>query len=138
MSFAFSRSSKGKLHTCDSQLHDLALRVLDVSPIDFSIICGHRNRDSQDEAFASGHSLVQWPNGNHNSLPSRALDFGPHPNPYDDRHMALMRYGVIAGVFYAKADEMGIKIRWGGNWDGDSDLTDNTLNDMGHIEILKG
>ena len=138
MSFVFGRSSKGKLHTCDARLHDLALRVLEASPIDFAILCGHRNRDSQDEAFASGHSLVQWPNGKHNAMPSRALDFAPVPDPFDERPLALMRYGVIAGIFFAKAHEMGLPIRWGQDWDGDGDLTDQRLNDMGHIELVEG
>jgi hypothetical protein len=29
------------------------------------------------------------------------------------------------------------KVRWGGNWDRDGDLADNTLYDRPHLEIYK-
>jgi peptidoglycan L-alanyl-D-glutamate endopeptidase CwlK len=30
---------------------------------------------------------------------------------------------------------MGIKIRWGGDWDSDGDINDNRFDDLVHVEI---
>ncbi len=44
---------------------------------------------------------------------------------------------VIAGVMFSCAAELGEKIRWGGDWDSDGNLGDQTFNDLYHFEILK-
>jgi peptidoglycan LD-endopeptidase CwlK len=31
---------------------------------------------------------------------------------------------------------MGIEIRWGGDWDGDGDLSDHKFNDLPHFELI--
>ena len=35
------------------------------------------------------------------------------------------------------ASQMGIKIRWGGDWDRDTDLSDNRFNDLPHFELME-
>jgi hypothetical protein len=54
-------------------------RTLDVSPIDFKILCGHREEKEQNEAFNKGNSKLKWPQSKHNSLPSLAVDIAPFP-----------------------------------------------------------
>lgn len=34
------------------------------------------------------------------------------------------------------ATMMGVKIRWGGDWDLDTDLKDNTFDDLPHFELI--
>jgi hypothetical protein len=36
---------------------------------------------------------------------------------------------------HAIAQEEGFHIRWGGDWDGDGDLTDQQFDDLFHIEV---
>ena len=135
--YVFGSRSRAALETCHSTLQELARRSILRSPVDFSIIRGHRGQVDQDMAFRGGFSEKQWPDGNHNASPSRAFDFTPYPDPYDPRDLALLRYGVIAGVFFAVAATMsGTEIRWGQDWDRDGDLTDQKLNDMGHLELI--
>jgi peptidoglycan L-alanyl-D-glutamate endopeptidase CwlK len=33
------------------------------------------------------------------------------------------------------ASGLGIKLRWGGNWNGDFNLKDNKFQDIGHFEV---
>ena len=48
----------------------------------------------------------------------------------------------MAGLFMGIADDLlykGLvhhKIRWGGNWDGDGQFSDQTLFDFGHFELI--
>ena len=42
----------------------------------------------------------------------------------------------MAGYIQATADKLGIKIRWGGDWDSDGDLDDQTFMDLGHFELV--
>ena len=47
-----------------------------------------------------------------------------------------IEYSIIASCFFLASQEMGIPIRWGGDWNMDNDLFDNNFDDMGHIELL--
>jgi hypothetical protein len=44
--------------------------------------------------------------------------------------------GHIAGRAFAIAHEEGFSIRWGGDWDGDGDLTNQKFDDLFHIELI--
>jgi len=50
-----------------------------------------------------------------------------------------MRYfaGYVKGVatMLYKNGTIKSRIRWGGDWDSDTDLKDNTFNDLPHFEI---
>jgi hypothetical protein len=34
------------------------------------------------------------------------------------------------------AHEMGVKIRWGGDWDSDGEIKDNSFDDLVHVELI--
>ena len=87
-------------------------------------------------------SKKRWPDSKHNFTvegigpSSQAFDFGPWVNggiPWDDTHL----FALIAGVFFAAADDLKIKLRWGGDWDMDGLTTDQTFMDWGHMEIAE-
>lgn len=107
---AFSELSLTRLRTCHPDLQKLFLHV--VKKADCSIICGFRGKEEQDKAFAAGFSKVQWPNGKHNKLPSEAVDVCPYPIEWDN----VERFEEFAKVVKATADELGIKVEWGGSW----------------------
>ena len=104
---------------------------------DISIICGHRRQKEQNEAFDSGNSKLRWPEGKHNKLPSIAVDIQPYPMPKNSLkvHAGL---GYIAGRIIQMAAEDGIAIRWGGDWDRDGDVTDQSFDDLVHYELVRG
>jgi peptidoglycan L-alanyl-D-glutamate endopeptidase CwlK len=39
--------------------------------------------------------------------------------------------GMLRGI----GQSMGLKIRWGGDWDSDGDINDNKFDDLVHVEI---
>ena len=128
--FHFSASSKRHLSTCDERLQRVFNKVIE--RYDCTIICGHRNEAAQTLAFESGQSKLQWPDSNHNALPSKAVDVMPYPINWSDYQRSAHFAGYVLGV----AEEMGIKLRWGGDWDRDGQLQDQRFKDYPHFELV--
>jgi hypothetical protein len=126
----FSTASIEKLNTCHPDLIRLFTEV--VKHYDCTILCGQRGQAEQDEAFRTGKSQLVWPNSKHNQRPSLAVDVAPYPIDWKDRE----RFYHFAGFVKAMAITMGIKIRHGGDWDGDNDLKDQNFFDLPHFELL--
>ncbi len=132
---SFGRRSKERLAT----LHpDLQVILKDaIRFIDFTIVCGHRDEEAQEEAFAIGASTKRWPESKHNTTPSIAVDVAPwfptrpHIDWKDDNAFARL-FGHIERV----AIEHGIEIRWGNDWDRDGGSRDQSFMDGGHIELV--
>ena len=129
---AFGERSRSRLEQVHPLMRQLMERVVEV--IDITVLTGHRTRDDQTEAYNTGKSKLQWPDSKHNQLPSSAVDIAPYPIPTGWKPQTFY---YVAGVVKAEAHHMGLKIRWGGDWDGDDDLHDQTFNDLVHFE-LKG
>jgi len=43
---------------------------------------------------------------------------------------------VVAGVMFSCASELDLKIRWGLDWDMDSDIRDTKFRDIYHFELI--
>ena len=131
MSNKFGRNSRKQLSTADDRLQFLAHIVLKIK--DHSVIKGHRNQREQHTAFIEGHSELDWPNGTHNDMPSRAIDVQTYPLPETDQELReeqLYLLGLYKGVAYMKD----IPIRSGGDWDRDGEIADTTFDDFFHVE----
>ena len=50
---------------------------------------------------------------------------------------AMKRFVYFAGYVKRVADDLGIAIRWGGDWDGDGDFSDQTFHDLPHFELVQ-
>jgi len=128
---SFSDKSLSKLATCDPRLQRVFHEV--VRNFDCTILEGHRNKERQNRMVKEGKSQVRWPNSKHNTLPSMAVDVTPYPVVWDDRE----RQTLFAGFVLATAKAMGIDLRWGGDWDRDTEVRDNTFDDLVHFEIVE-
>ena len=128
----FGTLSEKHLRTCDPRLQILFRDV--VQTYDCTILVGHRGQEDQDKAVREGNSKVSWPNGRHNSKPSMAVDVAPHPIDWKN----AKRFYHFAGYVQGKASEMGITLRWGGDWDRDFDLDDQDFMDLVHFEVADG
>ena len=80
---AFGQASAARLATCDERLQRLFQEV--VKTFDCTIIEGHRGEAAQHLAFVTGKSKLDWPNGNHNAKPSKAVDVAPFPVDWTDQ-----------------------------------------------------
>jgi peptidoglycan L-alanyl-D-glutamate endopeptidase CwlK len=125
----FGKKSKLRLRTCDDELQNLFNEV--VKYFDCSVLVGYRGRNEQETAFESGYSQVKWPNGKHNKKPSVAVDVAPYPIDWDDRERFIYFGGFVKGCAF----RMGIPLRWGGDWDNDTQLSDNKFDDLVHFEL---
>ncbi len=130
----FSETSLARLSTCD-----VALRILFVDVVrdfDCTIIQGHRSDEEQAEALAAGTSQLGPGESLHNRAPSFAVDAGPwyvgEGIPWEDRERFLYFGGFVLG----RAAALGIPIRWGGDWDGDRLLRDQSFHDLPHFELV--
>ncbi len=129
MTYRFSHSSAERLATCDPRLQDLFNNVIE--HVDCTIVEGHRDEARQNEMFRTGKSQLRWPNGKHNSMPSRAVDAAPYPIDWGDRERATLFAGLVMGLGRAN----GLRLIWGGDWSGDWQVKDNHFDDLWHFEL---
>ena len=78
-----------------------------IKVIDFKIIAGRRNEESQHAAFEAGNSQVDWPDSTHNTDPSEGIDVAPWPIKWSDTERFVYMAGIIMGI----AHTMGIEHR---------------------------
>ena len=127
----FSKLSKERLSTCDVRLQlimNAAIRIFD-----FSVLEGHRGEADQNAAFERGVSKARFPDSNHNASPSLAVDIAPYPIDREDTE----RFVLLAGIVRAVAFQYGLEdqIRWGGDWDRDDRMSDESFRDYAHFEV---
>ena len=125
----FGKSSKKHLLTCDNELQKVFNEV--IKHVDCSVLEGHREKDRQNKLFEEGKTKVKYPNGRHNRQPSSAVDVTPYPVDWKDRERQTLFAGFVIGV----ASQMGINLRWGGDWDQDFQVVDNRFDDFPHFEL---
>ena len=106
--------------------------VLDLAilKMDFSVICGFRPEADQNKAYDEGKSTLRFPQSNHNVLPSKAVDLAPWPSLWSD----IGKFYRLAAHMFRAANTIGVKLRWGGDWNRNGDLTDQKFNDLPHFE----
>lgn len=132
----FSETSLKRLGECHNDLKVLFNEV--VRHFDCAVICGQRGEVEQNDAFREGKSKLKFPKSKHNLNPSMAVDVMPYPINWSDRERMYFFGGfVLATARQLKA--MGWiehDIRWGGDWNGDTDVRKETFIDLPHFEIV--
>ena len=118
------------LVTLDERLQKVLNEV--IKYVDCSIIEGHRSGERQDRLFEEGRTKVKYPNGRHNANPSRAVDVVPYPIDWDDRE----RFHLFAGFVIGIGQSMGIRLRWGGDWNMNFEVDDNNFDDFPHFVLV--
>ena len=131
MSFHYGNKSLERLASCDVKLQRVFMKAIEI--MDITILEGYRDEQKQNEMVAEGKSQLEWPNSKHNSLPSKAIDAAPYPINWEDRE----RFTLFAGLILGIAHSMGIKLRWGGDWDQDFQVQDNGFDDLPHFELIE-
>lgn len=136
--FAYGKASTKELLTVDEKLQKVFYKVLELGIVDISILQGVRSKEEQNLYYLHGKSKVKWPDSKHNtkkkSDKSQAVDACPYINgkaSFNNMHCCF-----LAGIIFAVAASMGIKIRWGGNWNMDHEpITGQEFQDLVHYEI---
>ena len=126
---AFGARSRRELDTAHPDLQRVFFEV--VKHFDCAVLEGHRGEEAQEEAVRTGKSKIHYPDGKHNKIPSLAVDVAPWPIDWTDKE----RFYYFAGFVLGIASQMGVSLRWGGDWDGDTDVKDQTFFDLPHFEL---
>jgi len=129
--YKFGRKSRERLATCDEKLQKVFNEV--IKYVDCSVLEGHRSKERQNKLFEEGKTKVKYPVGRHNSNPSNAVDVTPYPVDWNDRERQTLFAGFVMGV----ARGMGIRLRWGGDWNMNFKVKDNRFDDFPHFELRK-
>ena len=124
----FSRRSLSKLNTCDVRIISVMQEV--VKHFDCTILEGSRTEERQKELIAEGKSKTM--KSKHLRSPSLAIDCVPYPIDWEDRERITYFAGYVMGIAKAK----GIDLRWGGDWDQDTEVKDNGFDDLVHFELV--
>ena len=130
----FGGASTRHLETCDPRLQAVFNEV--IKHFDCSVICGYRNEADQNDAFAKGRSKLKFPHGNHNKSPSRAVDVMPYPVNWSGASGNVEQITLFAGFVLGVAATMGIKIRWGHDWNRDMKPDVRGFVDRPHYELV--
>ena len=100
---SFSARSMQNLSECHPDLQRLFSEV--IKHYDCTIIEGHRGENRQQEAFHAGKSKLEWPDSNHNQVPSVALDASPYPVSWSLSPKNMARCYNYAGVLQGLASQ---------------------------------
>lgn len=107
--------------------------------IDLTIVNGWRSKEAQDAAVAGGFSQTPFPLSKHNRLDgngkpcSRAFDFALYAD-WSGTKRADYPFLFAAGVIWAHAQRLGIKVRMGWDFNRNMKADDNFL-DIDHCEL---
>ena len=151
----YSKSSMDKLKTCHPDLITLFLYV--IKYYDCKILYGHRSSSLQFKLYTQGREFKddKWvminkrnvvtfkdrknKKSKHNFDPSLAIDVAPYPIPdwnkqkEDFYHFAGWALGIA--TMLKAYGEIERNIIFGGDWDDDRDLHDQTFMDLVHFQI---
>ena len=140
--FTFSERSLNNLKGVHPKLVAVVHRALELTPIDFTVLEGVRSQERQDELWAQGRTkpgpVVTWvqTSGTHGIQADgygHAVDLAPYPIDWNDHR----RFDGLANVMFAAAKELGVTLRWGGNWDMDSTIHERGESDSPHYELFE-
>lgn len=112
------RSTKN-LVGVNADLVRVVKRALELSPVDFTVIEGLRTKERQSELMKQGFTRTL----NSRHIMGEAVDIVPLPVDWKNPKP----FGLVAEAMKKAADELGVKITWGGDW--------RTFKDLPHYQI---
>jgi peptidoglycan L-alanyl-D-glutamate endopeptidase CwlK len=137
----YGTSSARKLATCSKEVQALFNEV--IKHVDCTIVSGLRSTEEQQILYAQGRTMPGPIVTNLDGIEKRsrhqinnqgictAVDAVPYPIDWDDRDRFYHFAGVVRGI----ATQMGLTVTWGGDWDSDYVLDDQSFYDLPHFEV---
>lgn len=139
MTFALGAKSLAKLEGVHPNLVKVVKRAIQISDQDFMVLEGVRTLKRQKELYAQGRTKpgpkVTWTlNSRH--IPKadglgHAVDLVPYPVDWN----TASKFDAIYKAMMVAADDLGVQIRSGMDWDGDGKLREAKEYDSPHFEL---
>lgn len=120
-----------KLEGVHSDLVRVVARAIQITPVDFTVIEGVRSEARQRELYAAGKTKTL----NSKHLRGHAVDLAPWVRgqiPWDNWDL----FADVAAAMHQAAKELGVSIRWGGDWNQNGRSDDETFLDGPHFELM--
>jgi len=119
------------------KLRAVVERALQISPVDFMVAEGLRTIERQRELYAQGRTKpgkkVTWTlHSKH--IEGTAVDLVPVINGKADWE-TLAHFNTLAKAVMQAAKELGVKVRWGADWDMDGIPREEGEHDSPHFEL---
>lgn len=132
--------SMAKLEGLHPDLVAVVLRAIQISEQDFMVTCGVRTYADQAELYAQGRTkpgpVVTWTmQSRHMPQPDGygyAVDVVPYPVDWN----TPAKFDAIANAMMQAADEIGVKIRWGADWNMNGKPREKGETDSPHFELV--
>ena len=136
MSFSLSNTSKQRLETTNPLIQKIINEALSTSMIDFGIpqYGGKRTVEEQKALYDDNKSKCDGKVKKSYHQTGNAVDIVAYVNghyTYDTRYYYMLGHHILS-----TAKRLGVtNLRWGGDWDKDWDLDDQSFNDLCHFEL---
>ena len=124
--YKLGKTSRKRLKTCNSAIQNIINEAIKTSPIDFTILCGHRSKEEQKDLWNQGRinpgKIVTWTlNSQHNANPSNAIDIAPWIDgdiPWNN----IPAFKKIGNHIKQVAEKLGYNtLIWGGDFHNNKD-----------------
>ncbi len=139
--YRLGKESLKKLLGVHPDLVAVVKRAIEITKQDFTVLCGVRTLAEQKELYAQGRTkpgrIVTWTlNSRH--LPAadglgHAVDIVPYPIDWN----TASKFDAIADAMHQASQELGVKIRWGADWDKDGVPREKGESDSPHFELAQ-
>lgn len=111
MPYSLSSKSLGRLAGVHDDLVSVVERAIQITEVDFAVTEGLRTKSRQKELFDAGATTTM----NSRHLTGHAVDLGAWVTGGIRWDWPL--YHKIAAAMKQAADELGVAIEWGGDWE---------------------
>ena len=138
--FILGKRSTDNLVGVHPDLVRVVKRALELSEVDFFVDCGVRTPERQAELYAQGRTkpgeIVTWTLKSNHFVNQRtgfghAVDLVPLPVDWKN----TKAFDKVAQAMFKAASELGVKLRWGADWDMDGNPRERGETDSPHYEI---
>lgn len=141
MTYVLGQQSRARLKGVHPDLVKVVELAIKKTATDFLVLEGVRTPARQKELYAQGRTkpgqVVTWTlTSNHVTKADgfgHAVDLAPYPVDWND----LKKFDAISKAMFAAAAELGIKIRWGADWDQDGKPREGGESDSPHFELAR-
>lgn len=154
--YVFGATSMDRLATVHPAFRGVIIKALSISVVDFTVLEGARTRARQRALYAQGRMTVELLAAGITDIEGRpdlpkvtwtlnsahipradgfswAADLAPWPIDWNN----AARFDQLALAMFRSATMLGVRIRWGADWDGDGKLREKGESDSPHFEMVE-
>jgi len=140
--FSVGRDSLLKLNSLDDRLVRILVESISISPIDFMVGCTSRDISEQKQLFIEGKTktmnslhLVKPKSHAVDIFPLKKDSFGRSSVPWNSHRYFYLMAGCVLSVAERVCRGQDWSVRWGGNFNGDENLENDSFLDLVHFEL---